>query len=246
MEAKQLMFDEEARRKLQSGVRQLARAVKVTLGPTGRNVVIEKGFGSPTITKDGVTVSKEVELEDPFENMGAKMVNEVASKTSDQVGDGTTTATVLAEAILDEGIKVIAAGANPQAIRRGLEKACAAAVKNIEEISKEVKGKEEIAQIGAISANNNRDIGDLLANAMENGGNDGVITVEEAKSTETTLEVVEGMQFDKGYISPYFATKADTMAAELEDPCILIHEKKISNLRDLLPLLEKVAPGHKA
>ena len=215
MEAKQLMFDEEARRKLQKGVKQLAAAVKVTLGPTGRNVVIEKSFGSPTITKDGVTVSKEVELEDPFENMGAKMVNEVASKTSDAVGDGTTTATVLAEAILDEGIKVIAAGANPQAIRRGLEKAVAAAIKKIEEISNEVKDKEEIAQVGAISANNNRDIGDLLAEAMDKVGNDGVITVEEAKSTETTLDVVEGMQFDKGYISPYFVTKADTMTAEL-------------------------------
>jgi chaperonin GroEL len=245
MEAKQLMFDEEARRKLQKGVKQLAAAVKVTLGPTGRNVVIEKSFGSPTITKDGVTVSKEVELEDPFENMGAKMVNEVASKTSDAVGDGTTTATVLAEAILDEGIKVIAAGANPQAIRRGLEKAVAAAIGKIESISKEVKDKEEIAQVGAISANNNREIGDLLAEAMEKVGNDGVITVEEAKSTETTLEVVEGMQFDKGYISPYFVTKADTMTAELEEPYILIHEKKLSSLRDLLPLLERVAQAAK-
>jgi chaperonin GroEL len=241
MDAKQLMFDEEARRKLQQGVKQLAKAVKVTLGPTGRNVVIEKGFGSPTVTKDGVSVSKEVELEDPFENMGAKMVNEVASKTSDAVGDGTTTATVLCEAILNEGIKVIAAGANPQSIRRGIEKAAAAAIARIKEISKEVKGKEEIAQVGTISANNNREIGDLLAEAMEKVGNDGVITVEEAKSTETTLDVVEGMQFDKGYISPYFATKADTMSAELEEPYILIHEKKLSNLRDLLPLLEKVA-----
>ncbi len=245
MDAKQLMFDEEARRKLQNGVKQLARAVKVTLGPTGRNVVIEKSFGSPTITKDGVTVSKEVELEDPFENMGARMVNEVASKTSDQVGDGTTTATVLAEAILDEGIKVIAAGANPQAIRRGLEKAAAAAVSHIEGMSKEVKGREEIAQVGAVSANNDPSIGELLADAMEKVGNDGVITVEEAKSTETTLDVVEGMQFDKGYISPYFATKAQTMTAELEDPYILIHEKKLSSLRDLLPLLERVAQAGK-
>jgi len=241
MDAKQLMFDEEARRKLQVGVRQLAQAVKVTLGPTGRNVVIEKSFGSPSITKDGVSVSKEVELEDPFENMGAKMINEVASKTSDAVGDGTTTATVLCEAILDEGIKMVAAGANPQAIRRGLEKAAAAAIEKIKEVSTEVKGKKEIAQIGAISANNNPEIGSLLAEAMEKVGNDGVITVEEAKSTETSLDTVEGMQFDKGYISPYFVTKAETMTVEFEDPYILIHEKKISNLRDMLPLLEKVA-----
>ncbi len=245
MEAKQLMFSEEARRKLQSGVKQLAGAVKVTLGPTGHNVVIEKGFGSPSVTKDGVSVSKEVELEDPFENMGAKMVNEVASKTSDAVGDGTTTATILAEAILNEGIKVVSAGANPQEIRRGLEKAAAAAIKRIEEIAREVKGKDEIAQVGTISANNDTSIGQLLADAMDKVGNDGVITVEEAKSTETTLDVVEGMQFDKGYISPYFVTKADTMKAELEDPYILIHEKKISSLRDMLPILERVAQAGK-
>ncbi|MFH1421119.1 MAG: chaperonin GroEL [Planctomycetota bacterium] len=241
MQAKQLLYGEEARKKLQRGVRQLAMAVKVTLGPTGRNVILEKSFGSPNITKDGVSVAKEVELEDPFENMGAKMVNEVATKTSDVAGDGTTTATILAEAIFDEGMKVISSGVNPQALRRGIEKAVTAAVEEIAKISKKVKEKSEIAQVGTISANCNKEIGQLLADAMEKVGNDGVITVEEAKSTDTTLDVVEGMQFDKGYISPYFVTDAQNMTVELEDSYILIHEKKISNLRELLPLLEKVA-----
>jgi len=241
MQAKQLLYGEEARKKLQRGVRQLALAVKVTLGPTGRNVIIEKSYGSPNITKDGVTVAKEVELEDPFENMGAKMVNEVATKTSDIAGDGTTTATILAEAILDEGIRVVSTGANPQSLRRGIEKAVAAAVEEIAKIAKKVKDKSEIAQVGTISANSNKEIGQLLADAMEKVGNDGVITVEEAKSTETTLDVVEGMQFDKGYISPYFITDAQNMTCLLEEPYILIHEKKVANLRELLPILEKVA-----
>ncbi len=238
--AKQLMFDDAARAKMLAGVDKLADAVAVTMGPTGRNVIIKKSFGSPTVTKDGVTVSKEIELEDPFENMGAKLVHEVADKTSTLAGDGTTTATVLARAILKEGQRNIVAGSNPTAVRRGIEKAAAAACAHLDSISKKVSSKEEIAQVGAISANNDRVIGDLLADAMEKVGKDGVITVEEGKSTDTTLEFVEGMQFDKGYQSPYFMNQPATMECLLEDAYILIHEKKISSLRDLLPLLEQV------
>jgi chaperonin GroEL len=245
MAAKQLMYDSEARKKILKGVSQLASAVKITLGPTGRHVLIEKSYGSPTVTKDGVTVAKEIELADPFENMGAKLVNEVASKTSDVAGDGTTTATILAEAVFSEGLKSLAAGVSPMALKRGIDKAVEAAVDAVKKISKEVKGKEEIAQIGAISANNDHTIGDLLAEAFERVGKDGVITTEEAKTTDTTLSFVEGMQFDKGYISPYFINKPEEMACVLEDPYILVHEKKISNLRDLLPLLEKVAQSGK-
>jgi len=220
------------------GVEKLANAVAVTMGPTGRNVIIDKSFGGPTVTKDGVTVSKEVELDDPFENMGAKLVNEVASKTSDVAGDGTTTATVLARAIFKEGIRNIVAGSNPMAIRRGLDLAVQAAVKHLDTLSRPVKEKSEIAQVGAISANNDPEIGALLANAMEKVGKDGVITVEEGKTTDTQLELVEGMQFDKGYLSPYFVNRPSEMDAVLEDAYLLIHEKKISNLRDLVPILE--------
>jgi len=237
--AKQLLFDDAARAKMLAGVDKLADAVAITLGPTGRNVIINKSFGGPTVTKDGVTVSKEVELEDPFENMGAKLVHEVADKTSSLAGDGTTTATVLARAILREGTRNVVAGSNPTAVRRGIEKAVAAAVEHLEKISKKVSSKEEIANVGSISANNDRVIGDLLADAMEKVGKDGVITVEEGKTTETTLELVEGMQFDKGYLSPYFINEPATMECTLEDAYLLIHEKKISNLRDLLPLLEQ-------
>ena len=223
-----------------AGVDKLADAVAVTLGPTGRNVIINKSFGGPMVTKDGVTVSKEIELEDPFENMGAKLVHEVADKTSTLAGDGTTTATILARAILREGTRNIVAGSNPMAVRRGIEKAVAAATGQLGKMSKKVSSKEEIAHVGAISANNDRMIGDLLADAMEKVGKDGVITVEEGKTTETTLELVEGMQFDKGYLSPYFINQPATMECSLEDAYILIHEKKISNLRDLLPLLEQI------
>jgi chaperonin GroEL len=223
------------------GVDKLADAVAVTMGPTGRNVIINKSFGGPTVTKDGVTVSKEVELEDPFENMGAKLVNEVATKTSDLAGDGTTTATVLARAILKEGTRNIVAGSNPMAVRRGIERAVAAAVAHLDDMAKPVSSKEEIAQVGAISANNDREIGDLLADSMEKVGKDGVITVEEGKTTDTTLELVEGMQFDKGYLSPYFINNPSEMDCVLEDAYLLIHEKKISNLRDLIPVLEKVS-----
>ncbi len=223
------------------GVEKLADAVAVTMGPTGRNVIIDKSFGGPTVTKDGVTVSKEVELEDRFENMGAKLVNEVASKTSDIAGDGTTTATVLARAIFKEGCRIIAAGSNPMAVRRGIDKAVEAAVEHLKSMAKPVSSKAEIAQVGAISANNDKEIGDLLADAMEKVGKDGVITVEEGKTTETTLKFVEGMQFDKGYISPYFINRPAEMDCFLEDALILIHEKKISNLRELVPMLEKVA-----
>ena len=222
------------------GVEKLANAVAVTMGPTGRNVIIDKSFGGPTVTKDGVTVSKEVELENRFENMGAKLVNEVASKTSDIAGDGTTTATVLARAIFKEGTRLIAAGSNPMAVRRGIEKAVDAAVEKLRSMSKPVSSKEEIAQVGAISANNDRAIGDMIANAMERVGKDGVITVEEGKSTETTLEFVEGMQFDKGYLSPYFINRPAEMDCQLENAYILIHEKKIGNLRELVPVLEQV------
>jgi chaperonin GroEL len=240
--AKEIQYDVNARSGLKEGVDKLANAVKVTLGPKGRNVVIEKKFGSPTITKDGVTVAKEVELEDKLENIGAQMVKEVASKTSDVVGDGTTTATVLAQAIIAEGFKNITAGADPMEIKRGIDLATAEVVKGLKEISKEVTGsKEKIAQVGAISANSDLYIGELISDAMEKVGKDGVITVEEAKSTETGLKVVEGMQFDRGYISPYFVTNADSMEAILEDPYILIYDKKISNMKDLLPILEKVS-----
>ena len=239
--AKQLEFDVAARDSLKQGVDQLAGAVKVTLGPKGRNVVLDKKFGSPTVTKDGVTVAKEVELEDPYENMGAQMVKEVASKTSDVAGDGTTTATVLAQAIFGGGLKNVTSGANPMDLKRGIEKAVSAVVKSIHSQSKPVAGHQEIAQVATISANNDTSIGDLIAEAMEKVGKDGVITVEEAKSTETTLEVVEGMQFDRGYLSPYFVTNPDNMETVLEDAYILIYDKKISAMRDLLPILEKIA-----
>ena len=242
---KQLLFDDQARAKLLKGVEKLAGAVAVTMGPTGRNVIIDKSFGGPTVTKDGVTVSKEVDLEDPFENMGAKLVNEVASKTSDLAGDGTTTATVLARAIFREGTRMVAAGSNPMAVRRGIEKAVAAATVRLHEMAKKVERPEEIAQVGAISANNDRSIGDLLAEALQKVGKDGVITVEEGKTTETTVRFVDGMQFDKGYVSPYFINRTAEMDCELSDALILIHEKKISNLRELLPLLEKVAQSGK-
>ena len=243
--AKQLLFDDTARAKMLRGVEKLADAVAVTMGPTGKNVIIDKSFGGPTVTKDGVTVSKEVELEDRFENMGAKLVNEVASKTSDVAGDGTTTATVLARAIFKEGTRNIAAGSNPMAVRHGIEKAVTAAIEKLHSMAKPVSSKEEIAQIGAISANNDPEIGQLLADVMEKVGKDGVITVEEGKTTDTTKELVEGMQFDKGYISPYFINRPAEMDCQLEDALILIHEKKVSNLRDLVPLLEKVAQSGK-
>ena len=243
--AKQLKYSEDARRSILSGVEQLARAVKVTLGPKGRNVCIDKKFGSPTITKDGVTVAKEIELKDPYENMGAEMVKEVASKTSDSAGDGTTTATVLAEAIFREGLKNVTAGANPMALKRGIEKAVEEVTALLKKMSKDIKGKKEIAQVASIAANNDKAIGDLIAEAMEKVGKDGVITVEEAKSTATTLEVVEGMQFDQGYLSPYFVADADHVEVVLEDVYVLINEKKISSMKDLLPILEKVAKGGK-
>ena len=239
--AKQLKFSEDARRAIQQGVDKLAEAVKVTLGPRGRNVVLDKKFGAPTITKDGVTVAKEVELEDPYENMGAEMVKEVASKTSDAAGDGTTTATILAQAIYREGLKNVAAGANPTAVKRGTDKAVEEIVKQLNKISKPVKEKQEIAQVASIAANCDTTIGDLIAEAMDKVGKDGVITVEEAKSMATTLDVVEGMQFDQGYLSPYLVTDAERMEAVLENPYILIYEKKISVMKDLLPLLEKIA-----
>jgi chaperonin GroEL len=242
---KQLMFDDAARAKLLKGVEKLASAVAVTMGPTGRNVIIDKSYGGPTVTKDGVTVSKEVDLEDAFENMGAKLVNEVASKTSDLAGDGTTTATVLARAIFREGTRNVAAGSNPTAVRRGIEKGVAAAVQRLMEMARTVSRPEEIAQVGAISANNDRAIGDLLAEALQKVGKDGVITVEEGKTTETTVRFVDGMQFDKGFVSPYFVNKPADLECQLDDALILIHEKKISNLRDLLPLLEKVAQSGK-
>src|SRR6185295_10218163 len=245
MAAKQLLFDEAARQKILRGVELLSRAVKVTLGPKGRNVVIDKKFGSPTVTKDGVTVAKEIELEDAYENMGAQMVREVASKTSDIAGDGTTTATVLAEAIYREGLKYVTSGANPISIQRGIQKAVDAAVEQLAKISKKVKDKEEIKQVATVSANWDETIGNIIADAMDKVGKDGTITVEEAKSIETTLDVVEGMQFDKGYLSPYFATNAEAMEAVLEDAYVLINEKKISSLQDLLPLLQVVAKAGK-
>ncbi|GHT44945.1 60 kDa chaperonin 2 [Planctomycetales bacterium] len=239
--SKQLIFSDDARKKILDGVNKLADVVAVTMGPTGRNVILNKSYGGPTVTKDGVSVSKEIELEDPFENMGAKLVNEVASKTSDIAGDGTTTATVLARAIFKEGLKNIAAGANPTALRRGIDKAVEAAVDKLQELAKAVTTKQEIANVGAISANNDTEIGNMLAEAMEAVGNDGVITVEDGKTAETTYEVVEGMQFDKGYISPYFINNTGKMNCEMSNALILLHEKKISNIRELVPLLEKVA-----
>ena len=241
MAAKQLEFDMAARDALQRGVDQLADAVKVTLGPKGRNVVLDKKFGSPTVTKDGVTVAKEIELKDAYENMGAQMVKEVASKTSDVAGDGTTTATVFAQIIFREGLKNVTAGANPMDLKRGIDKAVAVVVDEIRKSSEEVKAREEIAQVGTISANNDSAIGELIADAMEKVGKDGVITVEEAKGTDTNLDVVEGMQFDRGYLSPYFVTDQEGMTAELEESYILIHDKKISSMRDLVPVLEKTA-----
>ncbi|NBU11002.1 MAG: chaperonin GroEL [Verrucomicrobia bacterium] len=241
MAAKQLLFDEAARQTLLRGVSKLAKAVAATLGPKGRNVVIDKKFGSPTVTKDGVTVAKEIELADAYENMGAQMVREVASKTSDSAGDGTTTATVLAEAIFREGLKHVTSGANPIGIQRGIQKAVDAAVAHLDKIAKKVKDKEEIKQVATVSANWDSTIGEIIADAMDKVGKDGTITVEEAKSIETTLDVVEGMQFDKGYLSPYMVTNADTMEAKLDDAYVLLFEKKISSLKDMLPLLEKVA-----
>jgi chaperonin GroEL len=245
MAAKQLLFSEEARARILDGVSQLARAVKVTLGPRGRNVVLDKKWGSPTVTKDGVTVAKEIELDDPYLNMGAQMVKEVASKTSDVAGDGTTTATVLAESIYREGIKNITAGAAPMAVKRGIDKAVDAVVAELKKLSRPVKDNKEIEQVATISANTDNIIGKMIADAMDKVGKDGTITVEEARSVETTLEVVEGMQFDKGYISPYFVTEKDTMEAKLEDAYILLYDKKLSNMKDLLPILEKIAQRSK-
>ncbi len=239
--AKQIVFDTEARAALKRGVDALADAVKVTLGPKGRNVIIEKSYGAPTVTKDGVTVAKEIQLEDKVENVGAQMVREVASKTSDVAGDGTTTATVLAQAIVTAGLKNVTAGANPMDLKRGVERAVAAVVESLRGLSREIEGKGEIAQVASISANSDTEIGDLIAEAFEKVGKDGVITVEEAKGMETFLDVVEGMQFDRGYLSPYFVTDADNMEAVLEDATVLIHDKKISSMKDLLPVLEKVA-----
>ena len=241
MSAKDLVFDVEARARLKRGVDKLAQAVKVTLGPKGRNVVIDRKFGAPTVTKDGVSVAKEIELADPLENMGAQMVREVATKTSDVAGDGTTTATVLTQAIFSEGLKNVTAGTNPMGIRRGIDKAVEVVVAALSKMSTETKGKKEIAQVGAISANNNPEIGALIADAMEKVGKDGVITVEEARGLETTLETVDGMQFDRGYLSPYFITDPERMEAVLEDAMILIYDKKVSSMKDLLPILEKVA-----
>jgi len=243
--AKQLIFREDARAVIARGIDQLAEAVKATLGPKGRNIVLDKKFGSPTITKDGVTVAKEIELKDPFENMGAQLVKEVAEKTSDIAGDGTTTATVLAQAIYKEGLKNVTSGANPTALKRGIDKAVVAVVESLKKMSKPIKDKKEIAQVASIAANNDSAIGDLIAEAMEKVGKDGVITVEEAKSMTTSLDVVEGMQFDQGYLSPYFATDMERMVAVIEDPFILIHEKKISVMKDMVPLLEKIARAGK-
>jgi chaperonin GroEL len=245
MAAKELLFDVDARARLKKGVDALAEAVKVTLGPKGRNVVIDKKFGSPTVTKDGVTVAKEVELSDPVENMGAQMVKEVATKTSDLAGDGTTTATVLAQAIFREGLKNVTAGSNPMELKRGIDKAVEALVAELKALSVPTSGKKDIAQVGTISANNDREIGELIAEAMEKVGKEGVITVEEAKGLETTLETVDGMQFDRGYLSPYFVTDPDAMEAVLDSPYILIHDKKVSSMKELLPVLEKVAQSGK-
>src|SRR5512143_114390 len=245
MAAKEIRYDQKAREALLKGVNILADAVKVTLGPKGRNVILEKTFGSPNVTKDGVTVAKEIELEDKFENMGAQMVKEVASKTSDVAGDGTTTATVLAQSIYREGAKLVAAGHNPMELKRGIDKAVETIVAQLKTLSKPTKDHKEIAQVGIISANGDTTIGNIIAEAMQKVGKEGVITVEEAKGLDTTLEVVEGMQFDRGYLSPYFVTDAERMEATLEDCHVLIHEKKISNMKDLLPLLEQIARGGK-
>ena len=245
MSAKKISFDQEAREAIKRGVQKLARAVKVTLGPRGRNVILEKSFGAPTVTKDGVTVAKEIELEDSYENMGAQIVKEVASKTSDNAGDGTTTATVLAEAIYNEGLKNVTAGANPIGLQRGINKAVKALVGGLQELSIEIKETEEIAQVGAIAANNDAEIGTMIAEAMEKVGKDGVITVEEGQSLDTTVSLHEGMQFDKGYLSPHFVTSSEDMICELEDPFILIHEKKLGAIKDIVPLLEKVAQAGK-
>jgi len=245
MSAKKMSFDHEARESIRRGVKKLARAVKVTLGPRGRNVILEKSFGAPTVTKDGVTVAKEIELEDSYENMGAQMVKEVASKTSDNAGDGTTTATILAEAIYDEGLKNVTAGANPICLQRGINKAVTAIDAELTKLSKKVKDAGEIAQVGSIAANNDPEIGQMIAEAMDKVGKDGVITVEEGQSLDTAVEWVEGMQFDKGYLSPHFVTNADDMSCELEDPFVLIHEKKLSAIKDIVPLLEKVAQAGK-
>jgi chaperonin GroEL len=245
MPAKRIAFDAEAREAIRRGVKQLARAVKITLGPKGRNVVLEKSFGAPTVTKDGVSVAKEIELKDKYENMGAQMVKEVASKTSDVAGDGTTTATVLSEAIFEEGLKNVVAGANPMALQRGIQKAVARVVEELKSFSKKVESSKEIGQVGTIAANGDAQIGKMIAEAMEKVGKDGVITVDEGKSLETKVDLVEGMQFDKGYLSPHFVTNVETMECVLEEPYILIHEKKISSVRDLLPLLEKIAKSGK-
>ena len=241
MPAKQIVYSSEARNAIMRGVDQLAEAVKATLGPKGRNVVIDKKFGSPQSTKDGVTVAKEIELKDPFENMGAQLLREVASKTSDVAGDGTTTATVLAQSIFREGIKNVTAGANPMDLKRGIDRAVETVIEEIKKLSRPTKDKQEIAQVGSISANNDPDIGDLIAEAMEKVGKDGVITVEEAKSMETSLDIVEGMQFDRGYLSPYFVTNPERMETVIEDVYVLLHEKKISNMRELLPILKQIA-----
>jgi len=241
MAVKELKFDQDARNSILSGLNILADAVKVTLGPKGRNVILEKSFGSPTVTKDGVTVAKEIDLEDKFENMGARMVREVASKTSDTAGDGTTTATVLAQAMYREGYKIVAAGANPMDVKRGIDAAVETVISELKKLSKPTKDQQEIAQVGTVSANNDETIGNIIAEAMNKVGKEGVITVEEAKGMETTLDIVEGMQFDRGYLSPYFVTDAEKMEAELEEPYILLNEKKISNMKDLLPILEQVA-----
>ena len=245
MGAKEIKFDQEGRNAILRGVNTLANAVKVTLGPKGRNVILDKSFGSPTVTKDGVTVAKEIELEDKFENMGAQMVKEVASKTSDVAGDGTTTATVLAQALFTEGSKLVAAGHNPMELKRGIDKAVEEVIKELKKVSKPTKDRKEIAQVGAISANNDCTIGDIIAEAMDKVGKEGVITVEEAKTMETSLDIVEGMQFDRGYLSPYFVTDPERMETVLEDCYILIHEKKISSMKDLLPILEQIARSGK-
>ncbi|MEN6363906.1 MAG: chaperonin GroEL, partial [Rectinema sp.] len=243
--AKQLLFSEDARRKLLVGVEVISKAVKVTLGPKGRNVLLDKKYGAPTVTKDGVSVAKEIELEDPFENMGAQLLKEVATKTNDIAGDGTTTATVLAYSIVKEGLKAVAAGMDPMGLKRGIDQAVALAIEELKKNSKEIKEKEEIADVASVSANNDKEIGNQIADAMEKVGKDGVITVEESKTMDTTIDFVEGMQFDRGYVSPYFATNRDTQTAILENPMILIHDKKISNMKDLLPVLEKVAQAGK-
>src|SRR5438093_1761621 len=243
--AKQLLYTDDARKKLLNGAEKLAKAVGITLGPTGRNVIIDKSFGGPTVTKDGVTVSKEIDLPDPFENMGAKLVNAVAQKTSDVAGDGTTTATILALSIFQEGLRNITAGANPMAVQRGVEKAVQAVVARLEQMSKKLTKKEEMAQVASISANNDPSIGNLMADAFEKVGKDGVITVEEGKTSDTVLEFVEGMQFDKGYISPYFAANSPDLKWEQENVLVLLYEKKLANVREILPVLEKAAQARK-